>query len=92
VPNFRVGLLEADYDSEIVTALDVVDYYATYGHAANIKIFYLNANEDSQNPYDLQVCTIFLTPHLFHSCVPSAFLTQSPTRSRFLSEVIATWQ
>lgn len=54
-PNFRIGMLEADYEGEIINALDVVDYYATYGHTANIQLFHLVADEPSGHPYDLRV-------------------------------------
>jgi hypothetical protein len=55
-PNFRIGLIEAGYDGEIVTALDVVEYYATYGHSANIKIFHLVRESDGvvPSPYNLR--------------------------------------
>lgn len=35
--------------------MDVVDYYATYGHTANIQLFHLVADDPSGNPYDLRV-------------------------------------
>ena len=55
--NYRIGLLEPDYPHEIVSGFDVVEYYATYGHAANIKLFHLNAVSPacSGNPYELNV-------------------------------------
>ena len=58
-PNFRVGLIEAEYDGEIVTALDVVEYYAAYGHSAAIKLFHLvrDGNGVMPNPYHLRVRT-----------------------------------
>jgi hypothetical protein len=56
-PNFRIGHLETDYDSELVTGMDVVEYYAMYGHSANIKLFHLNRDHDMDNPspYALRV-------------------------------------
>lgn len=49
-------MLEADYEGEIINSLDVVDYYATYGHTANIELFHLVADDTSGHPYDLRVC------------------------------------
>jgi hypothetical protein len=56
-PNFRIGLLETDYDSELITGMDIVEYYAMYGHSANIKLFHLNRDHDMDNPspYALRV-------------------------------------
>jgi hypothetical protein len=54
-PNFRVGMLESDFQSEIITAMDVIEYYSTYGHAANIKLFYLVSDDPSGHPYNLRV-------------------------------------
>lgn len=62
-PNFRIGMLEADYEGEIINALDVVDYYASYGHTANIQLFHLVADEPSGHPYDLRVRDISHLPY-----------------------------
>ena len=55
-PNFRVGLLEADFDGEIATGMDVIEYYSTYGHFSNIKLFHLVSDDPSGHPYNLRVC------------------------------------
>lgn len=56
-PNFRVGVIESDYDGELITALDAVEYYATYGHSANIQVFHLVRDTDDivPSPYTLRV-------------------------------------
>jgi hypothetical protein len=54
-PNFRIGLLEADFEGEIISGQDVLEYYATYGHNANISLFFLVIDPEGHGPYDLQV-------------------------------------
>jgi hypothetical protein len=56
-PNFRIGHLEVDYDNELITGMDVVEYYAMYGHSANIRLFHLNRDHevDGPSPYALRV-------------------------------------
>lgn len=61
-PNFRIGLLEDEYEGELITALDVIEYYATYGHNANIKSFHLlqDFSVAHPSPYYLRVCKVCL--------------------------------
>lgn len=54
-PNFRLGLLEADFDGELITGMDVIEYYSTYGHSANIKLFHLVSDDPIGHPYNLRV-------------------------------------
>lgn len=54
-PNFRAGLLEAEFKSEIITGMDVIEYYSTFGHSSNIKLFHLVSDEPSGHPYNLRV-------------------------------------
>lgn len=62
-PNFRAGLLEADFDGELVTGMDVIEYYSTYGHSANIKLFHLVTDNPDGHPYNLRVRALCATQH-----------------------------
>ena len=66
-PNFRVGLLEADFDGEIATGMDVIEYYSTYGHFSNIKLFHLVSDDPSGHPYNLRVCPVPPIALCFHA-------------------------
>lgn len=98
-PNFRIGMLEADYEGEIINALDVVDYYASYGHTANIQLFHLVADEPSGHPYDLRVVPRATVPAEYFtmsaagvvhiSTVDEAGKTLDPPRSEFLP--LSSW-
>lgn len=49
------GAIEPDFNSDIQTGNDIIEYYARYGHSARIKVFYCNraSLRGHGSPYEL---------------------------------------
>lgn len=48
------GPIESDFDGELRTGNDVIEYYARYGHSAMIKVFFCNRTSPD-SPFELLV-------------------------------------